>query len=334
MEKEEHMNCQSEKKFSELTSKVLKYQSLNKEKDKQKVKIIKKLEAEIIHESYLIIYRYPVSIKLIPEEDASDFLLKIVNRIPRIISEFYYANISFESYLHKIVFWQASTYLQRKNNKERRYACDVKPNEDIEQSLASDNCGYTPYNDNPWYGCANPPPEFIPDVDTDLLEDQPYNKIQTLIQKSHKFRFRFLQLVLLCSDSLDAAQIAFLADFLAMEEKELADMISSAIEKGYRRLQITKETRAVRDAHFFEKLFLERELNMLRNFNADPYFVEKIEKKLNRENYYFQERREEARSRPGSVSHSMVAQVLNIPKGTIDSGMHALRKIVNKMVDD
>ena len=328
------MNCQQDKNISVLTSKVLKYQSLNKENNKQKVKILKKLEAEIIQDSYLIIYRYPVSIKLIPEEDASDFLLKIAGRIPRIIQEFYYENISFESYLQKIVYWQASTYLQRKNARERHYACDVKPNEDIENSLVAENeeC-YTSDNDS-WIVCSYTPSGSLTHLDIDFQEDHPYYKIQSLIRKSHKFRFRFLQLVLLCSDSLDAAKIAFLANFLEMEEIELADMISNSIEKGFRRLQITEETRAIRDAHFYEKLFLERELNMLRKFNADPYFVEKIEKKLKREKCYFQDRQNEARCRPGSVSHSMVGQILHIPKGTIDSGMHALRKIVNKMVDD
>ncbi len=328
------MNCQQDKVLSVLTSKVLAYQSLEKEKTTRKVKILKKLEEEIIHDSYLIIYRYPVSIRLIPEEDASDFLLKIAGRIPRIIREFYYENISFECYLQKIIYWQASTYLQRKNNKERHYACDVKSNEDIENSLAAENGNYHPPEEDPWNVCSRASPDFLTNFNKDLVEEQPFYKIQALIQKSHKFRFRFLQLVLLCSDSLDAAKVAFLANFLKMEEKELAEMISSAIEKGYRRHQITEETRAIRDMHFYEKLFLERELIMLSKFNADPYFVEKIEKKLNREKCYFQERRDEAKSRPGSVSHSVVAQVLNIPKGTIDSGMHALRKIVNKMVDD
>ncbi len=139
-------------------------------------------------------------------------------------------------------------------------------------------------------------------------------QLKARMAKSHKLRSRILQLVLLCSDSLNAQQVSCIASFLSMDENELAHLIAEAIDKGYRRLQITNQVRSTRDFHFYEKLFLERELMFLISQNADPVYIERTNRRLMKERMHCSNRQKESRNRPGVVTHATVAQMLSFRK--------------------
>ena len=328
------MDATQSVELTPLTKKVLEYQKGLIQVNASKNSSFKALEREVIQASYLIIYTYPVAIKVLVEEDASDFLLKLETRVPKLLKDFFFEFLSYESYLKKIIFWQSNTFIHRKRNQERHYVCALNGPEEIERyfSSTSEPCSF--YQEGSWDSIVSQDEFIYCPSDTWNTERTISLQLKARMAKSHKLRSRILQLVLLCSDSLNAQQVSCIASFLSMDENELAHLIAEAIDKGYRRLQITDQVRSTRDFHFYEKLFLERELMFLISQNADPVYIERTNRRLMKERMHCSNRQKESRNRPGVVTHATVAQMLAVPKGTIDSGMQALRKIVRDLVDD
>lgn len=317
-----------------LTKKVLEYQIGLMQENKSLDPGFEALKWEVIQASYLIIYTYPVAIRALPEEDAAGFLLKLETRVPKLLKDFFFEHISYESYLKKIIFWQTNTFLHRKRNLERHYVCALNEPQEIERYFGSNAALDSFYQEDTWDSYVSQDEFVYCPSDTWNTDRTISLRLKERMDKSRKLRSRILQLVLLCSDSLNAQQIMCIASFLSMDERELAQLISTAIDKGYRRLKITEQVRTTRDFHFYEKLFLERELMYLTAHNADSVYIERTNRRLKKERVHCQNRQEESRNRPGVVTHATVAQMLSLPKGTIDSGMQALRKIVMELVEE
>ena len=153
------------------------------------------------------------------------------------------------------------------------------------------------------------------------------------MKKSPTIKKRFYELALLCSSSLNAAQVKLIASCLDIDEYELATKMTQLHETGYRRIEISEHLERTRDLHFMRLMELERRLATSMYYD-DQEHKESIRKRIVRERRHLSERQTELRTRPGSVTHAMVAQIVGVPKGTIDSGMSALKKIVQRIVDD
>jgi len=328
------MEAANSVELTPLTKKVLEYQKGLMRENSWMEPGFRALTSEVIQASYLIIYTYPVAIRALAEEDASGFLLKLETRVPKLLKDFFFEFISYESYLKKIIFWQSNTFLHRKRNLERHYVCALNEPQEIERYFTSVSEPGSFYKESSSDSFISQDEFMYCPSDTWNAGRSISLRLKERMEKSKKLRSRILQLVLLCSDSLNAQQITCIASFLSMDEIKLAQLISEAIDKGYRRLQITDQVRTTRDFHFYEKLYLERELVFLTTHNADPVYIERTNRRLEKERLHCQNRQEESRNRPGVVTHATVAQMLSIPKGTIDSGMQALRKIVMDLVDE
>lgn len=317
-----------------LTEEVLTYQKLLASTDSSAQRKRERLFAHLRDECNLIIYRYPVTIRVLEEDEAGELLIAVSPRIPRIIANFTYQDLSFEKYMRKIAFLQAHSFLQRKKMRTRRFACETISPEDIEWMAVSNGAHWDRRYQDVLEGSLACDQSYGDMQDLDWTSDTDAGlKVKSRMEKSERFRRRMLQLVLLCSDHLSAAHIAFLAGYMDMDELELARMVMQAIETSRHRLDLTQQTQSVRDYHYFEKMFLEREVSMLKAYNADDLRIQRIEQRLERERRYYRDRCNELACRPCSVTHATVANLTGAPKGTVDSGMQALRKFIVKAVD-
>lgn len=73
---------------------------------------------------------------------------------------------------------------------------------------------------------------------------------------------------------------------------------------------------------------------MFKSFDAHYSTIEAVKKRYRRSHSLFLERCKEARSRPNPVTHDALSKLFEKPKGTIDSGMSALKKALREIVDD
>ncbi len=288
------------------------------------------LKDELTSYCQLVIYTYPVTIKIIPPEDAADLLLYVSPRIETILRTFRYTNVPFESYMKKLAYLQAHSYNKMKRREARRFICDYMKHEDIEFFVNNQRTEAEPMMRN-YHLYTN----YLDKEDFMWSSETPVSlELKKKMKISAPTKKRLLHLILLNSEHLCATQITFLADFLDMKEIDLATMITQALELSDKRVTMHEDNKRIRDNHFFEKGFLEREKEYLVSIDAHPYYIERIDQKLEKEKNYFYKARDRMKKRPTTVTHSSVGKVTNVPKGTVDSGLQALYKYLYPLVDE
>ena len=310
---------------TDLTRKVLLYQQLLKSKDKRDQEEGKKLFRSLVNTCHIFFYTYPVKIRMVKEEDAAELLIYIASLIPSMIKTFRYERISFDLYLKKIAYLQAKCFIKRKKRNDRKIWYEFTPTNDIDDCIASDSTYPYELVDATRVGTTS---GLNWSTETKASE-----LVRKKINRSEIFRRRFIHLILLCCDALDARHIAFLAEYLGMGEQELAMLVSKTHECSVDKRERTRHLVSIRNSHFCRKMFFERELAMMESFNADPLFLEPVRRSLAYEEYYFRERCKEVQDRPNSITHRQLALLSGIPKGTVDSGLSTIRNFLDGIMD-
>ena len=307
--------------MSHVTQKVLQFQKNPNSKN---------LMNELTTYCQIIIYTYPVKIKIIDPEQAADLLLYVSPRIETLLKTFIFKGIPFENYIKKIAYLQAHSFNKMIRKERRKFVCDQMSHEDIEYFI------YTQQIDTGsimrphlTYSDQIEQEEFMWSSETPVSLE-----LQRKVKTSPSYKKRLLHLILLCSDQLTSAHISFLATYLDIEEIELAQMITKSIELSDRRISLKENAIRIRDNHFFEKEFLQREKEYLVSINAHPFYIERINQKLEKETQFFYKARVKMKEKPTLVTHLSAGKVTNVPKGTVDSGLQSLFKYLHPLVDE
>ncbi len=276
------------------------------------------LREELTEFCSITIYTYPVKTRVIDREEASDLLLSVYPRIGGILSDFTFRGIPFEIYMKKVSYLQAVSFRKVKRREKRRFVCDTCAQDDLEFYLHT------------WEK---------PSV-TDTSDPLSWNSDSPLTQEIRKraasagpFRNRMIHFILICSEMLKPPQITFLASFLSMEESELARMIHLSTELSLKRIAKSDEKKRIRDIHFTEKQYLEREYDFLTSVDAHPQVIGEVKRKLETQRLHWGNLNEQIRKRPTNVTHAVAAMVTDTPKGTVDSGLQSLFSFLRKRVD-
>lgn len=311
--------------MSNLTKAVLLYQKLLKDEATHKEESLEALYRKIEKMCQVIIYQYPVKVRLLQEEEAVELLLILNPRLRTLITTFQYQGIDFEKFLTRTIYLQTIYYKQKRRRKERKFYYLTCPGDEMEYYMLAE-------------------PAFQYQIEKESIEKKfPDNwsmetaaskHIKKLYNNYKAFANRFRQFIVLNGPHLSAQQIAFLAQFLEIDELELAQLISKAHELTSDKLKRSLHVQEVRNTHYLESQFLKRELDMFKSFEAHYSTIEALKKRYRRSHSLFLERCKEARSRPNPITHDALSKLFEKPKGTIDSGMSALKKALKEIVDD
>ena len=311
--------------MSNLTKAVLLYQELLKNRANREGESLENLYQRIVMMCQVIIYQYPVKIKLLQEEEAVELLLLLTPRLKKLITSFEYRGIDFEKFLTRTIYLQTLYYKQKQRRKERKFYHLIYPGDEMEYYLLSEPS--FEYETTPHFIEDNFPSDWS-------METAASKHIRQLIKNYKAFANRFKQFIVLNAPHLTAQQIAFLAQYIGMDELELAELISAAHELANEKHNRSVHVQEVRNTHYIESQFLKRELEMFESFSAHHSTINKIRKRYLRSHTLFLERCKEVRSRPNPVTHEVLSKIFKKPKGTIDSGMSALKKALKEIVDD
>ncbi|MGI6467315.1 MAG: hypothetical protein ACOXZZ_06985 [Sphaerochaetaceae bacterium] len=293
---------------SQLTNEVLTYQKMAKSTVKAKA-----LYHYLCNCCRLIFYTYPVEVRLLDQEDALELLLSMEGRLEHLINDFEYRFIPFETYVKKVAYLQGQIFLKLKLKAKRKYSSVFRTLEELDENVVSD------YDevDRPIWDESNPITY----------------KIKNEVKRSKTFRERLIQLVIKCSDDLSIQQLSFIANFLEIDELELAKMITKAHQLSeFKRIR-TKNLLDVRNRHYTRTRFLKQEIGIMEAINADAILIERLKVSLQRSEENYEKACEAITKRPNSITHSTLSKVMELPKGTIDSGMFNLKKELAKLID-
>jgi hypothetical protein len=310
--------------ITDFTNQVLTFQRLHHSAHLEERRAAKRLFRVLEKKSLIILYEYPVKTNMIDEELAGDVLLSIQNRVPKILLNFTYRGVSFENFLKRVSYMQTRMFCGRRKHALRKdLALSLSPDALEELIVSEDAPDHTQLT-------------FYRTYQTESswsLKTEPCRKLKEQMKRSNTLRKRFLQLVIHCADSLTAHQISFLASFLEIDELELAELMRRAREMAIIRRGRLEHLRRIRNLHYFDVLINQQEYIYNRQITRDPEILSEYRIRYERSLKQFRNRSREIQQKTNPITHEILGNLTGVPKGTVDSGMHALKRYLREIVD-
>lgn len=250
----------------------------------------------------LFVYQYPQGRLNWTEDECGDFFLFFYRKIPGLIRRFEDRGKPFEAYLAGTLKWQAKTFAQEQKHLRRR--CQLLARQDL----------WTVEEEEPKI-CASRQP-FVPKEMKRVIGMAHDGKIEAESKSK-----RLLFLILKECQFIDDTFLRYAAEITGCDFAKL----SSCVEALTARLQKRKARIAVleerRNKTFFRCNYLEERLRLC----IIPEEQENIVRAITRLKRSLSNTREALARVPLSPTHRDIAEVLGIPKGTVDSGLFYLK---------
>ncbi|MBN2655904.1 MAG: hypothetical protein JXR86_02515 [Spirochaetales bacterium] len=242
----------------------------------------------------LIIYNYPDRIASLSEEDKCDFYLSFFTRIKGLINNFSYQGRAFEALLIQTLKWHSISYLARQKKEKHLFAMEIREEEIRLKDFLRTESG---------------------DRGTGRME---------IKLKNDASRKRLLFLVLMDTQNISDSEMERFSvisgyDLNWLLEKK--DRINCMLHERSGRLSDLREKRN----NYFSKM---QYFQILLSEEINPDKIRILKGKISSLKKRLEDTRKEIAKVPVRPTHSEIAELLGIPKGTVDSGLHYFRKRV------
>jgi len=267
----------------------------------------------------LIVYNYPQGRRFFDEDDAGDFLLYFQPRIDRIIRRFHDQGNGFEAYLGTNLRYQLHSYVQRKQRARlRHYAGNL--------NLIWEGVGHEFLLNEAEPTYAEQPPKF----DTEAAEQRSrrvfrmHRPAETEDRVNDPHSRRLLLLGMKAADYLEPHHLEKLAQLTGYRFEYLFQCWTELRERTFCRRRRLALLQHRRNRAYLQLRCLEIQINASND-------------ELARKRYLMQTQLQRERLQsvvalidrvPRTPTNRDLAAVLGIPKGSIDSGLYALREIL------
>lgn len=247
---------------------------------------------EVANRISLLIYHYPGRINALSEEDKSEFYLSFYNRIEGLINNFTYRGIPFETLLNQTLKWHIKTYLTKKKNYQKLVAVNIQE-EEIKIR--------------------------------DLLSYSPENRIPQCVKvefKNKASKKRLLFLVLMDSPNVTDNDMGVFSELTGYEYDwliYLKDCLNIEVFKRNERLTMLREKR---NSAYMKLLYKQTRYSE----ESEPEKRLQLEEQIRRLRKRLEDTRYEISRVPCRPTHNEIAELLQIPKGTVDSGLYYFRR--------
>jgi len=267
----------------------------------------------LIERLALFVYRYPRMHLGWNEDDCGEFFCEFYPKLRRLVERFEYHGKPFEVYLIVTLKWQLRTYAGRKAAEnlqlrvlaqENFWTCDRSSETQHEEALSA-------------LDIDDPAELEIPPCICSLLKIDHRKRITDPSTKK-----RFLILALMSAVRLTESLIARIAYLTGYDP----DWIHGLIEELRSRVQ-TRRSRLLhlaqkRNGCFFRVYCLQEQLRLV----AEDHLRRELCRQIAHEELRLTNTLEEISRLPLAPTHRDVAEVLGVPKGTVDSGLYYLKE--------
>lgn len=253
------------------------------------------------------------------EDAAADALMKHRGRILKLVERFEDRGIPFDSCLASSLRYLAKTVRrERKQAADREQVCEGAVMGEGGTGGQGDSGALPPWDAEGIFGAeaaaARPVPRRRPRARGGIARCGAAERAA--------FSSRLVYLAIKCAWEIDDAGIARVALAAGLDRAWLA----AAVEQARRSLQSERSRVAGlverRNASWCRQRLLEGKLGA----ETDPYRRSKLAASLERERSRCAGAKRELETLRTVVSNSVVARILGVPKGTVDSGLYYLRK--------
>ncbi len=162
------------------------------------------------------------------------------------------------------------------------------------------------------------------------MENPAAARLQQILRTPMQRR-RLLTLLLATPELITPALINYLSSIMDIDELDLAQLVCKANDVTWQRQQKKTDMRRVIDNHWKRRIWLDQQLRTLKS--SSDYDRDRgcrLERERNRTRTAIQERREEYSRSPEGLSSMQLSQLLDIPKGTVCSGMYYARRMLQE----
>lgn len=239
----------------------------------------------------LYVYQFPLHYKYCTEEDCADFFLSFYHRIPHIIQNYQEQGKGIEAYLRTCLKWHMKTYLKSKLKENR-----------IQQLVFSE-----------WKLSA---PAWAEDETMGMeVRESPLQVYKIQARK-------LLLLSMKAAYDLEDRTIERIAQTIGMHQEVLFHLVEITRVTLLKKEERFRTLQEKRSKLYFRIYSLQKEIDLCSNVQVK----ENLKRRLFRLRYYFQKLQRKLSHRYLSPSHQKVAEILGIPKGSIDSTLYYLKK--------
>ncbi|MEW5816176.1 MAG: hypothetical protein AB1798_12375 [Spirochaetota bacterium] len=273
-----------------ITFAILEYQKTGKGLES----IIQKISTDI--------YLYPRKRFCWDEDDSSDFFCYFYPKIPGLVSRFQFTGKPFEAYLSTTLKWQLKTFASEKKRRSAMYR--ILNNEEF-WYIKEETSLYTEKPD------LNIPPSV-----KKVLKVSSNNRVNDLSS-----RRRILYLAMKGSLQITGHLIECVSIITGYKQDWLFDCIEKLTSRMEARKKRIAALEAKRNKSLFKIFYLHEQLvKEYENENRSRVFLELIKEKKR-----IAEAMDEISRVPLTPTHRDIAEVLGVPKGSVDSGLYYLK---------
>jgi hypothetical protein len=273
------------------------------------------------------------------EDAAADAFLKYRERIARLVDRFEDRGLPFDAYLATSLRFLARTVRrERRRDSERAMLCERAAADDRPEAWQPGDDSKLPDGTDADAGFSMEPGLCLPFRDGSLGASKPAGALdpsrrsrrrprarggpapRSAVEAARSSRIVFLAVK--CAWELDDESVERIADSACVNR----DWLASAVGQARRSLEPERARRdrmiERRNSSWCRRRLLEARLEC----ETDPQRRDRIEATLERERRRFGRALEELGALRLIVPNSVVARILGVPKGTVDSGLYYLRR--------
>jgi hypothetical protein len=251
------------------------------------------------------------------EDDAADAFFRFRERLGRLLDRYQDRGLPFDAYLAANL-----RFLARTARRERRRSC--------ERESVCERAAFADYE----LRDTEPNPVELPVPEPKLPDDWPRRRpskrrprakggtTAPCVSKAAAYSSRLVFLAIKCAWEIDELKISQVAISAGVDREWLGAAVEQArrsMESERSRLEQLSQRR---NAAWTRLRLLETRLAE----ETEPYRHSRIEASMRREELRYSNAQEELANLRPIVPNSLVARILGIPKGTVDSGLYYLRK--------
>ena len=263
------------------------------------------------------VYAYPARCFGLKEDDCGDFLLHFYPRIPLTIQRFRNRGRPFSAYLYSTLRYQIRTYVAARNRENLRRA--------TADTAVICNTVFDPEE------IAEQAPEYPLDREPRVTFRTELDAVLNALNSVPRTRIacgatarRIVILAMKCCLNLNEHDLAELSLVTGHDRNELHDgwlELRACMHLRISRIMVLQERRS---AAYFTMQYLYMRLEQTQNPRVVAYLKRSVS--AHRARYYSAHQR--LQTVPLTPSNKEIATALRIPKGSVDSTMHYLRRVL------
>ncbi len=286
-----------------------------------------------------LLYELPSHLHVLAEEECAPFLFFCWDAIDYYITSFRIGRLSYLGYLSQVVRRRSRYYMAQQRAKAKRDSLMIRS-----QSYAYDDEDYsmTAEETLPYRPACKPtslPIEALPMLFEQLLEapsDEGEREAPTVDEElaalfgTETNRRRLLIVLTLCPDMAGEHLLDELALLLKADRQLLSTYLATAETVLEEKRRCRQEFETVSNRHFRRLLEIESQIEA----EVDEHERERLEELRAWTARLYKAKVTKIREQEVALTHNEASRILGIPKGTVDSSVHYIRRLLLRYMDE